>query len=242
MQPDWVVHDYGKELSRMSTRAYVNHRDGLVIGPVEDEFAGIDIRAELTFEYSNAPPQYQAWWNPFLIDERVPKPDNLNQWKRVTVTSRRDNAGTALELAVYPERGLVVFVKRPSEQSIQPEIDQRKLSEVIYQSLRGISPENSFKPTAFLFPVASGDSQLGKAAWKALLRDRPGTSARVFPTSIHENNPPYLELIGSRSAAPISYIIARHPGNVVGPVNMVTVIKGPHLGDHKAVMITLGPF
>ena len=240
-QIDWAVHDHGKYLSRLSTSAFVKHRDGLVIGHVHDELSALDIRRDFHVVYGEAPPNYEGWWNRFLVDWAVQRPDNLNQWKRVTVTPKTGNTGPLLDLAVYPERRLVVFMKRPSEQSIQSEVHQRKLSEVIYQSLRGVSPDNSFKPVEFLFPDIAPNSQLGFAASKAVSTDWPGTGSRVLPTLAEQNNPPYLELIGSRSAAPISYIVARHPGNVAGPVNMVTVIKGPHLGDHKAVMITLGP-
>ena len=144
-----------------------------------------------------------------------------------------------LELEVYRERELVVFIKHPSDQLLQHDYFQGELSEMIYQSLRGIDSENNFKPTEFLFPDLSEHSELGMAARKKVAHKPPQNSAMLLQDRTHMSDPHYLEIISSRAAAPISYMIARHPEDVIGPVKEVAVLKGPRHGRRKAVMIAL---
>ena len=222
--------------------AVANARDENVVGPrVNEEWPELDIHRDYDVEYLDGPEQYEAPWNTFLSDPAVPRPASLYQWKRIIVKTPTANPLKLLDLAVYPDQRLVVFIKHPSDQLLQPDTYQRQLSEVMYQSLRGINPDNSFIPNKFLFPDPPERSQIGMAAWKAVAEERPQTGTRVLPEATHGLNPRFLEIIGTRPAAPISYMIARHPGAVAGPVSTVMVVKGPLHGHERAVLIMLGP-
>ena len=73
------------------------------------------------------------------------------------------------------------------------------------------------------------------------LKDGPRVLPEHTPELNPRLNPHFHKIIGSRSAAPLSYMIASHPADVAGPVKEVVVVEGEHLGYRKAVMIKLRP-
>lgn len=93
---------------------------------------------------------------------------------------------------------------------------------------------------------------MGKAAWSSIALYRPEDGPRVLPGYIPPVsrvripvlgvNPRFLEIIRSRSATPVRYMIENYPRDVAGSVNEVVVVKKPsNLGARFAVLIKLAP-
>ena len=117
----------------------------------------------------------------------------------------------------------------------------------MYQSLRRINPDNSFKPDKFLFPDLTAESELGQAAMRSTMNSK-SEGDRVIQANTAEFKANYLELIGSRSAAPISYMTSKHPGDVAGPISKVVVVREKDIGintdtwgEKQGVLINLAP-
>ena len=135
---------------------------------------------------------------------------------------------------------MVVFIRHPSDEFLQLESTQQ-LSELMYQSLRRINPENNFKPNKFLIADPERKSEIELAAWRSIELEPFENVWKVLPQNAPGLNPHFFEIIGSRTAAPVSYMVSKHPGELAGPVNEVVVIKEPYERFRKAVLIKLGP-
>ena len=52
-------------------------------------------------------------WEPFLLDPVVLGQFSLSEWRRITVKTKGPHPQELLELAVYPDQRLVVFMLHP---------------------------------------------------------------------------------------------------------------------------------
>lgn len=96
-----------------------------------------EIKKEIT---TTRPPELALQWRRFLEHPMAFGYDDPGPWTRTTVKTRADDPLLLLDLAVYPQKRLVVFLEHLSDQLLQLDsTTQRLLSEPMFQSLRPIN-------------------------------------------------------------------------------------------------------
>ena len=86
---------------------------------------------------------------------------NLGPWTRTTLTTKGVDSQLLLDLAVYPQGGLVVFINMPSDKILRRDHTQRLHSQLMYQAVRRFDAD--YRPKEFLFSDPPRDTDISVA-------------------------------------------------------------------------------